>query len=84
MELILQYIYLRQINLTRDNALDVMRMANVLGVSGLVSLCHEFVVEYLGPDNCVTVLQFAEYVLYLQNITCRVRSYDTADSHVNT
>lgn len=67
MELILQYIYLRQIDLNNDNALDIMRYADYLCIDGLVQLCHEFIVEYLGPDNCVNVLQFAEYV-YNKNI----------------
>lgn len=59
-ELILQYIYLRQIDLNCDSVLDIMREADYLGIDGLVQLCHGFVVECMGPNNCVTVLQFAE------------------------
>jgi len=62
MELVLQYIYMRQIDLNYDNVLDVMRVADYLCIDGLVQLCHDFVIECLGPNNCVTVLQFAEYV----------------------
>lgn len=60
MEIILQYIYMRQIELNIDNALDVMRVADYLCIKSLVHLCHEFIVECLGVSNCVTVLQFAE------------------------
>jgi len=63
MEFILQYIYMRQIDINYDNVMDIMRTADYLCIDGLVQLCHEFVVECLGPDNCVTILQFAEYVL---------------------
>jgi len=62
MEFILQYIYMRQIDINYDNVMDIMRTADYLCIDGLVQLCHEFVIECLGPDNCVTVLQFAEYV----------------------
>lgn len=62
MEFILQYIYMRQIDINYDNVMDIMRTADYLCIDGLVQLCHEFVVECLGPDNCVTILQFAEYV----------------------
>lgn len=65
MELVLQYIYLRQLDINYDNVLDIMQVADYLCIDGLVKLCHEFIVECLGPDNCVTVLQFAEYVLHL-------------------
>jgi len=60
MELILQYIYMRQIDLNIDNSLDIMRVADYLCIDGLVQLCHDFIVECLGVSNCVTVLQFAE------------------------
>lgn len=46
-----------------DNVLDVMRVADYLCIDDLVKICHEFVVECLGPENCVTLLQFAEYVI---------------------
>lgn len=62
MESILEYIYMRQIELNYDNVLDIMRVADYLCIDGLVELCHEFLVECLEPDNCVTILQFAEYV----------------------
>lgn len=53
---------MRQIDINYDNVMDIMRTADYLCIDGLVQLCHEFVVECLGPDNCVTVLQFAKYV----------------------
>lgn len=62
MELILQYIYMRQIDISYDNVLDVMRTADYLCIDGLVQLCHEFLIECLEPENCVTLLQFSEYV----------------------
>lgn len=64
MELILQYIYMRQIDINNDNVLEVMRVADYLCIDGLVQLCHEFVVECLGPENCVTLLQYAECVCF--------------------
>lgn len=70
MELVLQYIYMRQIDLNYDNVLEIMWTADYLCIDGLVQLCHQFVVEYLGPNNCVTLLQFAEYVVkYHDNLT---------------
>jgi len=62
MELVLQYIYMRQIEINYDNVLDIMRVASYLYIDSLVQLCQEFAVECLRPDNCVTLLQFAKYV----------------------
>ncbi|CAI6357656.1 unnamed protein product [Macrosiphum euphorbiae] len=59
-----QYIYMRQIDINYENVMDIMRTADYLCIDGLVQLCHEFVVECLGPDNCVTVLQFADYYYF--------------------
>ncbi|KAL5236684.1 hypothetical protein ACI65C_004094 [Semiaphis heraclei] len=64
MESILQYIYMRQIDINYENVMDIMRTSDYLCIDGLVQLCHEFVVECLGPDNCVTVLQFADYYYF--------------------
>lgn len=72
MELILQYIYMRQIDINYNNVLDIMRVADYLCIDGLVQLCQEFAVECLGPENCVTLMQFAEYafkiLLYIKPI----------------
>ncbi|VVC26076.1 BTB/POZ domain,SKP1/BTB/POZ domain [Cinara cedri] len=66
MELILQYIYMRQVDLNYDNVLDVMRTADYFSIDGLVQLCHEYLINYiLGPENCVTLMQFGQYVLYV-------------------
>ncbi|XP_025404727.1 kelch-like protein 10 [Sipha flava] len=64
MELVLQYIYLRQIDINYDNVLDIMWTADYLCIDGLVQLCHQFLVEYMGPKNCVTLLQFADYYYF--------------------
>jgi len=61
MELILQYIYTRQMDVDCDNVLEVMRVADYLHIDGLVQLCHVFVVECLATENCVDLLQFAKY-----------------------
>lgn len=64
MELILQYIYMRQVDLNYDNVLEVMRTSDYFCIDGLVQLCHEYLVNYiLGLDNCVTLMQFGKYVL---------------------
>ncbi|XP_050439090.1 kelch-like protein 10 [Adelges cooleyi] len=64
MESILQYIYLRQVDITCHNATDIMRTADYLGIEGLVQLCHEFLTEILTPDNCVSIMQFADYFYF--------------------
>ncbi|XP_025197475.1 kelch-like protein 10 [Melanaphis sacchari] len=74
MELILQYIYMRQIDINYNNVMDIMRTADYLCIDGLVQLCHEFVIECLGPDNCVTLLQFAEYY-YFEALTNAAYKY---------
>ncbi|VVC41496.1 BTB/POZ domain,SKP1/BTB/POZ domain,BTB/Kelch-associated [Cinara cedri] len=60
MESVLQYIYTRQIDLNYDNVLEVMRTADYFCIDGLVELCHWYLVECLGPDNCVKILQFSD------------------------
>ncbi|VVC46024.1 BTB/Kelch-associated,BTB-kelch protein,BTB/POZ domain,Kelch-type beta propeller,Kelch repeat type [Cinara cedri] len=60
MESILQYIYSRQIDLHYNNVLEVMRTADYFCIDGLVQLCHGYLIECIGTDNCVTILQFAD------------------------
>jgi hypothetical protein len=67
-EQILQYIYLRQVDICYDNILDIMQTADYLRIDGLVQLCSKsLIVDYLEPENCVTLLQFAEYVVRNMN-----------------
>lgn len=64
MELILQYIYIRQVDLNYDTVLEIMQAADYFSIDGLVQLCHEYLVEFiLAPNNCVTLMQFGRYVL---------------------
>lgn len=72
METILQYIYMRQIDINYESAFEIIRTADYLCINGLVELCQGFLIECMRPNNCVTLLQFAEYVLvnnYYFNIT---------------
>lgn len=63
METILQYIYLRQVDINYESALEIIPTADYLGIKSLVELCQEFLIECMRPKNCVTLLQFAKYVL---------------------
>lgn len=81
MDCILQYIYLRQIDMNYEYAMDIMRTADYLCIDGLVQLCHEFFVDCLEPNNCVTLLQFAEYVIH-SIITVTIKTVNDLRGHV--
>lgn len=62
MDSVLQYIYLRQVDINRDSVTEIMKTADYFCLDGLVQLCHGFIVDCLGPHNCVIIMQFAECV----------------------
>ncbi|XP_038076365.1 kelch-like protein 10 [Patiria miniata] len=58
--LILDYAYTRQVKITAENVEELLPAADQFNVGGLVHLCSEFLINHLGPDNCIGIWRFAK------------------------
>ncbi|XP_072524061.1 kelch-like protein 10 [Salminus brasiliensis] len=61
MELILQYAYSADVDITSENVQDLLAAANQLDVLGLVGLCCNFLEKQLCPENCIGICRFADW-----------------------
>ncbi|GAB0099346.1 Kelch-like protein diablo [Sergentomyia squamirostris] len=60
MEKILQFIYTQQIQLSKENVLEVLTVSDYLLVNDLVEMCKVFLRDSLDAQNSVKILLFAE------------------------
>ncbi|XP_021929393.1 kelch-like protein 10 [Zootermopsis nevadensis] len=58
---ILNYVYLREINIHSDNACQLFVTAKYLCVPGVVKLCGDFLKVAMDADNCTGIMQFARF-----------------------
>lgn len=58
---ILDYIYTREIKLNEENIYQILPAANQLQVLELVSLCEQFLIEKLNPENVIGIREFASF-----------------------
>ncbi|XP_076181588.1 kelch-like protein 10 isoform X2 [Ptiloglossa arizonensis] len=59
MNLLLEYAYLRSINVNNENVCQLLVTADYLNILGVLDLCCEFLKKNLAPENCITVMRFA-------------------------
>ncbi|XP_052132826.1 kelch-like protein 10, partial [Frankliniella occidentalis] len=59
MTLILEYAYLRSLEITRCNVCQLLVTADYLCVLGVLDMCCEFLKTNMAPDNCIGILMFA-------------------------
>uniref|UniRef100_A0A0A9YPI4 Kelch-like protein diablo n=1 Tax=Lygus hesperus TaxID=30085 RepID=A0A0A9YPI4_LYGHE len=56
---ILEYAYLRKIDIHFDNVSNLLSTADYLAISGVVELCCAFLKTALSPQNCIQILKYA-------------------------
>ncbi|XP_033324832.1 kelch-like protein 10 isoform X1 [Megalopta genalis] len=59
MNLLLEYAYLRSINVNKENVCQLLVTADYLNILGVLDLCSEFLKQNLAPENCISVMRFA-------------------------
>nr|XP_031847034.1 kelch-like protein 10 isoform X2 [Nomia melanderi] len=59
MNLLLEYAYLRSINVNNENVHQLLITADYLNILGVLEICSEFLKQNLAPENCISVMRFA-------------------------
>ncbi|KAK9878141.1 hypothetical protein WA026_017337 [Henosepilachna vigintioctopunctata] len=59
MQTLLEYIYLRKLDINEQNVYDVLMTADYLSILGVLEICCEFLEEILRPKNCIGIMLFA-------------------------
>ncbi|XP_014616695.1 PREDICTED: kelch-like protein 10 [Polistes canadensis] len=59
MNLLLEYAYLRSLDVNRDNVCQLLVTADYLSILGVLELCCEYLRQNLQPENCIGIVRFA-------------------------
>ncbi|XP_043470677.1 kelch-like protein 10 [Leptopilina heterotoma] len=59
MNLLLEYAYLRTLDINNDNVCQILITADYLNIIGVLDLCCNYLTENLVPANCIGILRFA-------------------------
>jgi kelch-like protein 10 len=59
MNLILEYIYMRSVNMNQENVCALLVSANYLLIPGLFELCCDFLKSNINLENCIGIMRFA-------------------------
>lgn len=59
MEILLTYIYTREVKISSDNVVELLPAADQFGVLGITKKCRDFLREALCPENCIGIRNFA-------------------------
>ncbi|XP_033212650.1 kelch-like protein 10 isoform X2 [Belonocnema kinseyi] len=59
MNLLLEYAYLRSLEVTRENVCQLLITADYLSILGVLELCCDYLRENLAAENCIGVMKFA-------------------------
>jgi kelch-like protein 10 len=59
MSLILEYAYMRSVDINQENVCTLLVSADYLSVPGLLELCCDFLKSMLTPENCIGIMLFA-------------------------
>ncbi|XP_014216197.1 kelch-like protein 10 [Copidosoma floridanum] len=60
MNQLLEYAYLRTLDVKRDNVCQLLSSADYLSFLGVVELCCEYLRANLTPENCIGIMSFAK------------------------
>lgn len=72
----LQYFYLDEVTLTSDNIFEIIQMAHKYDLPGCVSMCIDFLIEYLNNETVFLTLHIAfvydnkELITYCERMIC--------------
>jgi hypothetical protein len=59
MSLILEYAYMRSVDINQENVCTLLVSANYFSVLGLFEFCCDFLKNMLTPENCIGIMLFA-------------------------
>ena len=59
MHILLNYAYLRKLDLNKNNVFDVLITADYLSMLGALEMCCKYLESILSPKNCIGILLFA-------------------------
>ncbi|XP_071580857.1 kelch-like protein 10 isoform X3 [Temnothorax nylanderi] len=59
MNLLLEYAYLRSIDVNQENVCELLTTADYLSIVGVLDLCCDYLRDNLAPENCIGVMRFA-------------------------
>lgn len=59
MQLLINYSYLRKLEITEKNVYELLLTADYLSILGVLELCCTFLTTRLSPTNCIGVMFFA-------------------------
>jgi hypothetical protein len=59
MSLILEYAYMRSVDINQENVCALLVSADYLSVLGLFELFCDFLESMLTPENCIGIMLFA-------------------------
>jgi kelch-like protein 10 len=60
MSSILEYAYMRSVDINQENVCKPLVSADYLSVPGLLELCCDFLKSILAPENCIGIKGFAK------------------------
>ncbi|XP_076094839.1 kelch-like protein 10 [Mytilus galloprovincialis] len=61
MEMIIDYAYTRDVNITADNVEQILPAADQFHVAGLIKACCDFLYNEISPENCIGIRKFARF-----------------------
>jgi kelch-like protein 10 len=59
MSLILEYVYMRSVDISQENVCTLLVSADYLRMPDLLELCRNFLKNMLTPENCIGIMCFA-------------------------
>ncbi|XP_017760257.1 PREDICTED: kelch-like protein 10 [Eufriesea mexicana] len=59
MNLLLEYAYLRSINVNNENVCQLLVTADYLNILGVLDFCCEYLKQSLAAENCISIMRFA-------------------------
>ncbi|PSN56988.1 hypothetical protein C0J52_04246 [Blattella germanica] len=74
LELILDYAYTGQCNVTSQNVEELLPVADQYEVMGVVQQCCQYLLEELRPENCLGIYKFARHY-FCRDLEERGRRY---------
>lgn len=66
MRLMIEFAYTGSVNVTVDNAQELLLAADQFNINEIVKICSDFLEEQLCPENCIGIWQFSRIAITYQ------------------
>lgn len=60
MILLINYAYLRKLDITQENVYKIIATADYLSILGILDMCCDYLEQTITPSNCIGIMQFAK------------------------